>query len=832
MPSAREAHVNDCLDAQGCPLDASPEETEVNCSVCDRNLVSLSANAREVHVNRCLDKTLPSTTNSRRHRREAPMNASTRLASRSARTAAKKSTGPALCAKMKTLLEMVGLERYEKRFAAQEVDIVALQLLEDGDWAELGLPEGARRRITDAARHAKLMEMRATAITNDAPSEAIENAHVFDIANDDGDDDVDDDNDVSAPNAMPATQHFRTSNLGSTMARRKGHLLAGMAGRLHCDDDDETEEEKEEEEGLKAESDHSDKEALEISTGIQVEATKGRVVPKTLNSHSGANTDQTKKKVAPRLRASRGYTQLESFLDEVDANEGEGDDTAAEGLPVEVSEAPAAPCIQGCSANKGSGHLAMASAQRGTSSAFVVNSLKDGGGGFGRVGVPATSPAVIDIIEISPEAAAPALSPPENRVSPLPQPDLELPSDTLPTDGVVNFSHQPATGFRSEEYAGVPQSEVVERARRVSVVRDARSPGAKSKGQFLALDTTQREGDEAVVCSVGGSSLRQDDDEGLWCQDGALSEHSDDSGVLDLAGSDNHFVSPSKPHDSAPTHPVLRSTCDGRSGRDSRDPAVLDLAGCDRSPVAPDRVVPFGDANVGPRSSEQCPYDTEAEVNQWFNERRNDEIRRHRGILERLEAERQRACESAIDYRGEKSSSPGLLGKRKGAAGSAFASARGTADAADDRELSAGESDDSVLDLTQRGGEVSEGDENTARDGNVADVTARVGAASAAAAPKRKSKKNKKASAPRPPPARDEELVSVIRGNHELHDKILVVEPVALDAVMAAVKQAGFRVSVANLAAFLDRQGVNYKVGAKEQTDGQREYMKQLNSQL
>lgn len=213
-PREAEAHVNACLDSQQAPTSRShpvsdsrprsrpssrsarddtnsatasdrPHDHDVStsiplCGVCGRDLSRLTETARAEHANRCADSVLPlpprrargtgqqqqeeqpassrlsrrNNSNSRRRRDQGGGTATATTAARDCNTT--NSNGepeeeePKGDPRVEHLLSMLGLQRYVKRFVVEEIDLVALRLLNDDDLAALSIPEAARRRIADA----------------------------------------------------------------------------------------------------------------------------------------------------------------------------------------------------------------------------------------------------------------------------------------------------------------------------------------------------------------------------------------------------------------------------------------------------------------------------------------------------------------------------------------------------------------------------------------------------------------------------------------------------------------------------------------------------------
>lgn len=55
------------------------------------------------------------------------------------------------------LLRVLGLERYAERFASEEIDMAALRLLNEHDFAQLRIPDAARRRIAEALQSVQIL---------------------------------------------------------------------------------------------------------------------------------------------------------------------------------------------------------------------------------------------------------------------------------------------------------------------------------------------------------------------------------------------------------------------------------------------------------------------------------------------------------------------------------------------------------------------------------------------------------------------------------------------------------------------------------------------------
>lgn len=172
------AHVNACLDRQqsndetaSTPCTDKPAETP-QCGICNRDLGRLTEAARIEHANRCADSVLPlppQRTVARR-RRAAPNSNSTSIPTTSAtatissRNSAPSRDEPSSDPRVDHLLTMLGLQRYTKKFATEEIDLVALRLLSDDDLAALSIPEAARRRIAEAMHSVSVLaQLQSTA---------------------------------------------------------------------------------------------------------------------------------------------------------------------------------------------------------------------------------------------------------------------------------------------------------------------------------------------------------------------------------------------------------------------------------------------------------------------------------------------------------------------------------------------------------------------------------------------------------------------------------------------------------------------------------------------
>lgn len=64
---------------------------------------------------------------------------------------------PSVDASVLRLLRLLGLERYAERFASEEVDLAALRLLDEDDFAQLRIPDAARRRIAEALQSVQVL---------------------------------------------------------------------------------------------------------------------------------------------------------------------------------------------------------------------------------------------------------------------------------------------------------------------------------------------------------------------------------------------------------------------------------------------------------------------------------------------------------------------------------------------------------------------------------------------------------------------------------------------------------------------------------------------------
>lgn len=182
LPSSRNSRD----DTNSATTSDRPRDHDVStsiplCGVCGRDLSRLTESARAEHANRCADSVLPlpprrargtgqqqqqeeqpassrlsrrNNNNSRRRRDQGGATTTAATAARDGNTANSNGESeeeePKGDPRVEHLLSMLGLQRYVKRFVAEEIDLVALRLLNDDDLAALSIPEAARRRIADA----------------------------------------------------------------------------------------------------------------------------------------------------------------------------------------------------------------------------------------------------------------------------------------------------------------------------------------------------------------------------------------------------------------------------------------------------------------------------------------------------------------------------------------------------------------------------------------------------------------------------------------------------------------------------------------------------------
>lgn len=179
------------MDATSAPPAPSLSRYAPVCAICTRDLTALTPAARLEHANRCADSSLPLGGVSRRPR--------TRPRSGATGTPRKEKNGDA---RVRRLLDLLGLARYADRFAQEEVDLVALRLLDDDDFAQLRIPDAARRRIAEAMHSVPILAQ----IQAEARSEREEDGEMEDA----GEDEV-----------LLPTQKFPESKLGQTMRRRQ-----------------------------------------------------------------------------------------------------------------------------------------------------------------------------------------------------------------------------------------------------------------------------------------------------------------------------------------------------------------------------------------------------------------------------------------------------------------------------------------------------------------------------------------------------------------------------------------------------------------------------------
>lgn len=107
-----------------------------------------------------------------------------------------------------TLLQLLGLQRYAQKFAEEEIDLVALRLLDDDDFTQLRIPDAARRRIAEAMHSVPILaQIQGEARKGRGGSDNNNNVNPHEILKDDDDDDDD---------ILP-TQKFQDSRLGRAM---------------------------------------------------------------------------------------------------------------------------------------------------------------------------------------------------------------------------------------------------------------------------------------------------------------------------------------------------------------------------------------------------------------------------------------------------------------------------------------------------------------------------------------------------------------------------------------------------------------------------------------
>lgn len=196
------AHVNACLDAQDAP---SPSAACPTCAVCHRDLTALTPTARLEHANRCADSTLPLGAPPRRTARRPRSGATARPRPAAAAPAEKGD------ARVRRLLELLGLARYAGRFAEEEIDLVALRLLEDADFAQLRIPDAARRRIAEAMHSVPILAQIQKGVRESRGEERSA----------DGQQEQEED--------IVATQQFPESRLAQTMRRQDPLLNDGVS---------------------------------------------------------------------------------------------------------------------------------------------------------------------------------------------------------------------------------------------------------------------------------------------------------------------------------------------------------------------------------------------------------------------------------------------------------------------------------------------------------------------------------------------------------------------------------------------------------------------------
>jgi Slx4 endonuclease len=623
------------------------------------------------------------------------------------------------------------MERYERRFAVQEVDMVALRMLGEDDWAQLGLPNGARRKIGDAAREAALLDVDARGGSGTREAERAVGGG------------------GAAGDSVVLTQQFPSSGLGLAMTTGRRPLLRRVARRIIDTEGEEEEEGEGEGEGTVDDADEGGHQS-----GVADCAGAGGTC-----AHAAAAPGQAD--------LSRGYTQLESLLDEFDGGAARAHTRDDGAIDAELASLEQGPASVAPEAPAKSPVVYSLDVDSETPTAVRSAPESPGPGGLRTPARTASArePAPVEVIEISPDA--PSRGP---RTPPPPPPPPLSP----------------------------PISPVFEQPRDADCV--ASDGGASDDGNVLDLTHLGPQSPGAAFCSPAPSP-------GAIVDPGAAVPslaHRRDPGDAEAA--------------KVGTSPAGGA---GDAGGALGEDECLEYAR--RSGQSPPRA-----ASVPAGTGITCPHARVADVEAWYDERRTVEILRHRALLASIEAERERAICAAVGACCALQASPphvsappssGVLGKRHGAEGG------------DEDEEDGG---DDLLDLTQNECE-SEGDDGgggSAKEnesgGDGAERSRPDKGKSKGAAPKRK---RNDAVPSRPPIAEDKDMLDAIRRDAELYDRLLVLEPVSLDAVRNVVRQAGYRVSVANLTTFLDRQGVSYTAPPKPTGDDARQYLKQLNSQ-
>lgn len=186
--------MNACLDshvdAAAAPLAPAEPLFAPVCAICTRDLTPLTPAARAEHANRCADSTLLGRDSLQPHVR--PRSGATKPAQKQK----KERKGDA---RVRRLLELLGLGRYAERFAQEEIDLVALRLLDDDDFAQLKIPDAARRRIAEAMHSVPILAQ----IQAEARRER------------------EGDREMGEEDEVVPTQQFPESRLGQTMRRRE-----------------------------------------------------------------------------------------------------------------------------------------------------------------------------------------------------------------------------------------------------------------------------------------------------------------------------------------------------------------------------------------------------------------------------------------------------------------------------------------------------------------------------------------------------------------------------------------------------------------------------------
>lgn len=762
-PLQREAHTNQCIDSGGVALAEAAAAVGPPCPVCDADLGPLSENAREEHVNRCADGTILNVVREvAGRRRERERDEGEGGGGRRGRRRKQEVEGPKLCPDVETMLVYVGLERYGKKFAEEELDLEAMRLLGDDGWAELKIPKAAERRIRDAISGAGALGAANEGTGDGGGAKGEEGGKITETV------------------VYPQTQQFGTSGLGVAMARREGHLLKGRAGRFLDDsDDDADDDEKPEKRGGEASGGASVdaiKESWEVvavgdGRGGEVGALDSMDTPD--DAEVGNQVSRESGEVSrAQSAAARGFTQLESLLD--DFGDEETQKLAAGSERNRICTGNASD-----SYNYAAGHSAKLTPARAVSDSRS----------------PGTKSCRIELLDSVAKA------------------HCSEPSHSSPTHPEVHTLTVTPEVIEISPDAGEDAGAIT-----------FRQPRAMSPVACVGLRPPSG-GDEHSGSDSDVLNLAEDESE-------------DDKCYSNHGGSPAKRLSPL----AVPERPL--------SPRHSPRPS---------SSCSEGRSVPFP---VG--QSEEgviCPYSKVADVKMWLESRRKREIERHTIALREIVAEYNRAYRAASDS-GNMSPSAvvrNALGKRSSTLGNRSS----------DGELCHGSrsdsSDDSFLDLTQllEGSDEEAEQEGAERDIVVGRVVAAAVPEAENSSPKKKRKrgkgnvafktkktkafassdsdlaeaidgspaKPKKPKKPRAPAASDDDLAAAIRGSPELHDQLLAMEPVPVDNVLNAVKQAGFRISLANLVNFLSLQGVSYKVPPKPVTKASRKYLAELNSQ-